>query len=936
MSLTSRDGEGTLARDSTAREPVEGGPKGKVDEFYAALRLAIKLGTELGTPTNALAEILKELDHAVEGGDSPLVLSLCEARAPQLASASENIFEKVKDKLVEARNLRINIDEQLQILKRSLQHLNSGRILEALKLMEDCDSKTTRSVHQHTETWSVILTTANLLSEANKKEIDTGSALEALIKAKGAFERQEYGAAMELASGVRAETESRMTLHTSALNIAAARKALEVAARLGLDVADATAGLEGAKEAVKRGSQNEALKLSTERRDAIEKDVANEIGNSLSRSETVFDMLTEVPLAPQQRALDMAKGYLEKRQWRESCDLAIALRDDLRRLLEKKEASGSAIEKCRRIFKEAGAMKIETPEAEKLLQRAEEEARLGMFGASIATVENAMTELQKEKDSGVDVRIKDAQSVMDKAKRDGVDTRSAERLMEMSRQQLKKGNHRQALALAAQSRIEIDRIGLAQQNATKAISAAEKKLGEMGGPMPGAAELISAAQGAFEEGDYERARGLAAMASKELDDYHELLKKTLKTRARAEGIAEVANRIGADTTSLEGILGEAVAAEAAGDLRAARDSYNRCLGWGSGLCRSHIEGLLHDATDRTVKLKRLGLDDATAVKMLVELNARLDSGDFDAALELIPKASTEATDETTPIADETSTSMEATSQQEGNLENEVADELLYQTPDPPKAELAETKPQPDTDQIEASDPAEDRETEFTELSGLADTTIRYARKFGIKVDEAARTLADALELAEKDISGAMEKAKKAHRLALEAMEDFAPRAKANLDVPKSIVGEQVDGSLTIINEGKSLAKEVRVEILGEAKVEGLQEIPNLRAKGENKLPIKVTMTAGGSVTLTIRTTARSMLGKEYSQETVVQVEVEKKIEPPSPLLAEKDGKCTACRGSIKIGFRIKRCSACGAECHETCASRAGACPSCREPFPASS
>jgi hypothetical protein len=137
------------------------------------------------------------------------------------------------------------------------------------------------------------------------------------------------------------------------------------------------------------------------------------------------------------------------------------------------------------------------------------------------------------------------------------------------------------------------------------------------------------------------------------------------------------------------------------------------------------------------------------------------------------------------------------------------------------------------------------------------------------------------------------------------------------------------------NTGKALAKDVQVRILGDAEVEGLKGLAAIRAKGEEQLPLRIRMTAPGVIPLVIQVSShRVMDDKEYTQEMIAQIEVATAAAAPDEkkaLVAEYESRCPICKGQIKKGFTIAKCS-CGRDFHELCASRVGRCPVCFRPL----
>jgi len=165
--------------------------------------------------------------------------------------------------------------------------------------------------------------------------------------------------------------------------------------------------------------------------------------------------------------------------------------------------------------------------------------------------------------------------------------------------------------------------------------------------------------------------------------------------------------------------------------------------------------------------------------------------------------------------------------------------------------------------------------------------------------------------------------------AWEATEAFAPNMRGSLEVAAARMNEWTDATITVENDGKGLAKDVRVRLLGDAETEGLLDIPAVRAKSKESLKIRLKMTASGSVPLAIQIVSHRVFdGKEYTQEMLGQIDVsEVGADKAKRLVADLETRCPICKGLIKKGFKVTRCG-CGRDFHELCASRVGRCPVC--------
>ncbi len=929
--MAGKDYDGAFTFVSEARKFVEGRTKSKAEDFRTTMKTAVKLGSTLGTPVGVVADMLKEVDEAYEGLDYSKMLKTKERSINDLGALGESVFNLVKDKLVEARNLKINIDDVLQVLKRARMALSIGDMSEAFRLMADTNNRITKLIAIYRETYNAISSAAALVAEAKKKEVDVTSVLEMLLEAKKAFERFDYERALELSKKAKAETESLMTLYQSAQSIVATKEKMETAASLGIATATFKDFMDQAKDAMKNKGYDEALNITSQTQQAIDEAIADKVNSIISQSETMLQTFKDISMSQQLEKLEKAKELAGKNEWVQAGELALAAREELERSAKVKEEATIAVKKCQDMISEAETYNIDTPDAKKILEKATRILKAGNFEDALAAADTCVVEFEKERDANVSKTIDRFQESIDKAKRDGIDTRSADKLLDKAREQFKQKKFRQALALAMQSEAESERIGLQQDMAAKAIMTAEKKLKSAESPVPESSTLLNEAQRSFEDGDYVKALDLAIRAGDSFNKYREIFDESQEIKSKAEKITATAYQIGAEADKLDLIIGEAHASLAAGEARSARDAYQQCIEWGLGICRNHLEKLRGQAIETVENLKPFGMDPTQFMKKLSESKAYIDSENFEAAFKLIEDTRKEAQELVVNKVQEALDASAETIELAKSLRADIGDaeDLLEDARKALESGNYQNALRLVNESASRVESRREPDKKFIEFSYKAESTIRNAKKFGIDVSEAEDVLKKALKIKKTNLKKGIELAKQACDLVDEAIEAFTPMMEISLDIPNAVLDQQVDGSITIANVGKVFAKDLKIKILGNAEVEGLTDIQSLRAKGEATIPLKVKMTEAGQVPLAIQVSSqRAMDGKEYQQEIVAQVEVSETAEAPKPLVATQEGRCGICKGMIKVGFKIITCPSCGQEFHETCGSRAGKCPYC--------
>ena len=227
------------------------------------------------------------------------------------------------------------------------------------------------------------------------------------------------------------------------------------------------------------------------------------------------------------------------------------------------------------------------------------------------------------------------------------------------------------------------------------------------------------------------------------------------------------------------------------------------------------------------------------------------------------------------------------------------------------------------------------EKKFVYFTYRAGSMMQSARRFGINVSEAGATMTKALKLKKTDIANAIVLAEQAYKLASDAVKMLEPKMEAYLEVHGAVLDRWVDGTLTLVNVGKTFVENVKVKILGDVEVEGIRDVAGVKANGKTELSLRVRMKANGLIPLAIQIISRSHLdGKEYTQEIIQQFEVpEKARELPRSRLTQNEGRCAYCKGKISAGFKTVECIMCGHVMHENCARRLGECASCGSRLP---
>ncbi|TMK29145.1 MAG: hypothetical protein E6G61_10490 [Actinobacteria bacterium] len=809
-------------------------------------------------------------------------------------------------------------------------------VVEALRLMKETNDRANKVLDLYRTTHNAISSAAALVAEAKKREVDVTKVLEMLLESKKAFERLDFERALELANRSKAETEKLMVLYTSAQRLISSREKLDVAGRMGIDAPELRDLLNHAKEAMKSKEYERALQLSERAEKGLTELIGDKLASVMTTAEGVLAGIEGAEHSAVQNKIIQVRSLSDSQQFGPAADLAIQVREEIEKMKRTWEQSSVATKRARDAIAEVETMNIDPSSAKRLLEKSERSSKSGRFDEALELANKATSELAMETEQNVAGTMKRFEESIDKAKREGVDTRSAEKLFERAKDFLRERKFRQALAVAMQSENEAERVSLQQDMASKAIQTIEKRLSGFGHPLPQVHQIVGDAKAAFTTGDYVKALDLAIRGGDEFGRRREIAEDAMEARTGAERIVSVLSAIGAEGANAEKAYRDAETAIERGDADAARNLYQQALEGGIATARNHLNDKLARARGVADLGRRLEVDVSSSAKRFSESKAQIESENFENAFGLIQEGLKDAQAGIAAKVSDALTNAESTVQHAKRIGADVGDaqeqlQLASQALLEGEFEKALKLIEQGSERVESRRMVEKR---FVELTYKAESTIRNAKKFGIEVKEAERALQTSIQLKKTDMTRAIAAAEDAYRLAWEAVEGFAPSIEGSLEVEIPRLEQWSEATLILRNTGKALAKDVQVRILGDAEVEGLKGLAAIRAKGEERIPLRIRMTAPGVIPLVIQVAShRVMDDKEYTQEMIAQIEVGAAAPPEEKraLTAEYESRCPICKGQIKKGFTIAKCS-CGRDFHELCASRVGRCPVCFRPL----
>jgi hypothetical protein len=914
------------------RKIVENNLTDYANRFLEAMDLALKLAESLNINVKSLGKKYDQGKERMEAGKYRGVVDVGERAIGDLATLSEKAFSIIEAKVVKAKKLDMEIDEMRGRLKNARLAIGTENYKVAFQSLTECDAMAEESLQMHEKAYRAISSSAALIAEAKKKKVDVKKSLEMLLAAKKALEKSKYDQALKLAGRSREKIEESISKQDSSALLEVVNKRYQAAVELGFTSEEIDKSIKQVKKALKEGKFDEAAELASKSKKDVVLLFKENVSNLISTTQLLVVEGKSMGMDTS-RADDLmttAKGLFEAETYEEAAKNVKEAKEEIERLKNLSEKSADLLKNAENLMSAMDDMNVQTPISKSLLEQAREAREAQKFEEAIELAQKCQNELNSERDAYISQTISSFEEVIGKAKEDGVNTKTAEEFIQEAKVLFEKGEYRKSLEVAMKSESEVERVGLQQDMASKAINTVTKKLEEFPAPAPAAEELLLKSREAYDSGDYVTALEQAIKGGDEfskIKDSHESASSSLVS---AREVMQMAKDVGADLEDVITLLKDANKAMKDGDGERAKQLAEECMAKATESAKTKLSSRLEQVTEDIKRCENLGMDTEGVRWMISEANALIESENYSQASGILAGSEEAVSNgirekvseviENSEAAITHATKMDADTSESQNLIDE-AKAALEDGEFEKAIEFAEKS-------VEAVESKRRLEKEFFDLSYQASTTISSAKKFGIDVKDAEKILISALELKETDRDKSLELVQEAFDSAKASMDAFSPQLEAVLEISDPKIDEWSDAKITITNSGKALAKNVVVEILGAAEVEGLELIPTLRANAFEELAVKIRITGTGEVPLAIKaTTIRIFDEKAYEFETVATVSVGAREEIVVET-AEESTTCPICKGAIKKGLKVVKCKSCGDVYHELCAKTAETCPKC--------
>ncbi|MCK5547522.1 MAG: hypothetical protein KAI64_00800, partial [Thermoplasmata archaeon] len=331
-------------------------------------------------------EFAKELNIDVEGLDEKMTLgkkalsekkydeglAICIDIANSLAGHVDKVFIDLKEKLVELKNIKVDIASFLVPLKEAAARKKEGDTLGTFEKLLETHKKAYSILEGRKKASDTISSSAVTIAEAKKKNIDIKQVIPKLLESKKHYEANEYEKSIQLAEEASAETKRLVDLQVTSQKILDVKDKIPVARELKIEFKNVTDNLAKATEALKNKDFDTALKHSTDAEIEITEALKNELNASLSALQSLISEAKEVGInvGIAEEHFHKSSDSLAKDDFKESGKFAVSAREEIKRQQELSKKAASTIRTAQNMANEAESMNILVPKQKDLLKKA--------------------------------------------------------------------------------------------------------------------------------------------------------------------------------------------------------------------------------------------------------------------------------------------------------------------------------------------------------------------------------------------------------------------------------------------------------------------------------------------------------------------------------------------------------------------------------------
>ncbi|MEM3444631.1 MAG: hypothetical protein QW115_01495 [Thermoplasmata archaeon] len=602
----------------------------------------------LGVDVTSGSEIYEKARESYGKGDYSKCLSyLDEVKSKMnrlLISKTEEEFTAAKLVLIEAKKAGIDITNLKNMLMEAKTEIEAGNYVKGYELSHRCHAEADRLKKLSQQAFDEISAAAAMVAEAKKSNADISKVKDLLLKAKVAFENNDYEVALEYAKLTKDEAAKLSSQYHSAKIILEVSEKITIAEQFGIVTTKIKEMLEEAKGAMKNKDYEHSLQLAKTCNEEISTLLKDHVTLKISEIENLIrnarDLNVQVPKA--EELIREARISFEKGDYVNSLRYADESRRELEKVVMASQNAAMEIKKAHEKINEAESLRIDVSASKTMLSQAMNALKTSNYKMAQEIAAKCIADVDAAIVRHIEKLINSFQTVITNAKRSGAITVIAENMIAQAKVALSQKNYKEALNLAMRSEGELERAELQYSMASSAIATAQSKIEEAkrsGIVIPANIEdTLKNAKTALARGDYIKAMELAVSTSDMVAEVKEKMREINDIIQIARTRITEAYKYGAELTEAKEIFAQAKAALESGKYSEALQLAKLCIEEAKNTFRNYLSAQLASIENLVAVGNELKLDTSRLSGLITQARSAIETGEFEKVPEFLAKA----------------------------------------------------------------------------------------------------------------------------------------------------------------------------------------------------------------------------------------------------------------------------------------------------------
>ena len=779
-----------------------------------------------------------------------------------------------------ARKKGVEILRVEKLAQRVSTSLEKDQVADAYDTLQEADEELRKLLNKHVEMNEHLEDIEGLIEEAKANGIDVSSSEQFLQQTRVLFDAGEYDKAIELAKKTLGEAESKTATIMAPRRIQEVSNLIATGKRLNLDVAREEIELDRAQSLLDLGQHIQALAsakgIRRGMRDRIVKGLEGEISKAREMITRARELGADVSAIG--NIVDRAEKLLGEERINDTLRAVDLVKKELDQglIIERKASEGIA--RASAVIANVRKAGIEPAGAVDILRQAKDQAQAGRGGIAMELAKKAADQAAETARTKLMERFKNQEITQRAMEIEGSDLTQTSRMKADFRKMLEEWKFTHALTLLDNLEEELERLEKQKKLATRTLDETRSKIAsakERGLISEKVEELLDSATSCLEEGAFSAAFSEAIRCRDELRSLEDLYDRRMSDIGKLRKSMEMALNEGVDISAVSGYLD--LAERSLRDLDFEEASLN--LSRGDTALRKKIGDVMESRRQEIRALYRLYCD--------LGLN---ENDPLESAVQLMEKKRLKL--------DEFITLNENLKLLRGSIENrmesalgEIAGRIQVASNSGADVSTSEYLLSQGRDLLrsgnlneafmmikEAEDNigvAIDERREFMELKMRCESLIENARRNGLVMEPVIDLFSRAEEERKSDYKAAIETMKDALSKAKEEAMSYLPELAIDINfLDPAVVGQWVRVRVAISNEGRAMARDVRIELSGEIEVRGLEGIKKLRGNENGEMEFEIMPLRKGNIEVNFSLSCRPVLSEDtFGLESSFELEV---------------------------------------------------------------